>query len=125
MTLDSDLQVIFNTKMFHMQHISLSKNITSISVIQQKVMIVSLDYIFSCSDRVKRATLVTDRNPDSFQVSWGSNLPWKMILVLSSGATAVLATAPANAPEKSELITECVFFRPCRGGGRNCINGRR
>lgn len=41
-------------------------------------------------------------------------MPWKMILVLSSGATAVLATAPAKAPEKSELITDRVLFRPCR-----------
>lgn len=40
-------------------------------------------------------------------------MPWKMILVLSNGATAVLATAPAKAPEKSELITERVCFRPC------------
>lgn len=41
------------------------------------------------------------------------SLPWKMILVLSNGATTVLATAPAKAPEKSELRTEGVCFRPC------------
>ena len=44
-------------------------------------------------------------------------MPWKMILVRSNGATAVLATAPAKAPEKSELRTERVCFRPCRDGG--------
>lgn len=36
-----------------------------------------------------------------------------MILVLSNGATAVLATAPAKAPEKSELRTDRVCFRLC------------
>lgn len=39
--------------------------------------------------------------------------PWKIILVLSNGATAVLAMAPAKAPEKRESMTDCVCFRLC------------
>lgn len=40
-------------------------------------------------------------------------LPWKMILVLSSGATAVFATAPAKAPESSEFSTDRPCLKPC------------
>lgn len=35
----------------------------------------------------------------------GVPLPWKMILVRSRGATAVLARAPASAPDNRELRT--------------------
>lgn len=56
------------------------------------------------------------------QVSRAPNLPWKMIFVLSKGATAVLATAPAKAPEKSELMTDRVSgLRPCTAMEESCL----
>ena len=40
-------------------------------------------------------------------------LPWKLILALSKGAMAVLATAPANAPDTREVIIFLWFANKC------------
>lgn len=46
-------------------------------------------------------------------------LPWKMILVRSRGATAVLASAPARAPDSRELST-CLWSLCNRTPGQGC-----
>lgn len=48
-------------------------------------------------------------------------LPWKMILVRSRGATAVLASAPARAPDSRELST-CLWSLYNRAPGHRLRN---